>query len=174
MDDDKYKCLDEILKKCGYRPCKNREEKCKIDPSGGASTNFCRDLNLDILFGFQDIDPMFLLVISEIISNTLSGEMPIMQANSLGNWLQIIAAVIQVFNAQQQYQQAGPGRYYNPKYRNISNPFTTNVAYTNGGEQVKKKGKVHSSDTKKLNSRINELEKEVDDLRQLVEELLNR
>ena len=34
------------------------------------------------------------------------------------------AQVIVMFNAQQQYSQACPGRYYSPEYRNISNPFT--------------------------------------------------
>ena len=39
--------------------------KCKIDPTGGASENKYKYCDLDIPFGFQDIDPMLITVLGE-------------------------------------------------------------------------------------------------------------
>lgn len=166
---NKYEDIDEILGKYGYKRCENT--KCKIDPTAGASTNYCRDMNSDIINGFQDVDPMFIAVFFEYISNVLSS----LQANAFENWLQTLAAAILTFNGQQQYYQGGPGRYYNPSYRNVSNPFAENQSYTDGEEKFdNKKKKSRSGEVRKLNSKIDALEQEVSDLKNLVRELLNR
>ena len=41
--------------------------KCKIDPTGGTSENKYKYCDLDIPFGFQDIDPMLITVLGEVI-----------------------------------------------------------------------------------------------------------
>ncbi|MBE6050682.1 MAG: hypothetical protein E7214_08515 [Clostridium sp.] len=170
---NKYEDIDEILGKYGYKRCENT--KCKIDPTAGASTNYCRDMNSDIKNGFQDVDPMFIAVFFEYISNVLSSEMPSLQANAFGNWLQTLAAAILTFNGQQQYYQGGSVRYYNPAYRNVSNPFAENQSHTDGEEEFdSKKKRSRSVEVKKLNSKIDALEQEVSDLKNLVRELLNR
>ena len=113
--------------------------KRKIDQTGGANSNEYKYCDLDIPFGFQDIDPMLITVLGEVIGSILSGNMPSNVANAFGNWVQLIAQVIVMFNAQQQYSQAGPGRYYSPEYRNISNPFTAEPETSDGGERIVKK-----------------------------------
>ena len=55
--------------------------------------------------------------------------------NALGNWLQLVGQVIQLYNSQQQYFQSGPGRYYDKGYKNVSNPFCANPKESNGGEK---------------------------------------
>ena len=82
---------------------------------------------------------MLITVLGEVVGSILSGNMPTNVANAFGNWVQLIAQVIVMFNAQQQYSQAGPGRYYSPDYRNISNPFTAEPSTSDGNEQIVKK-----------------------------------
>ena len=131
-----------------YENQQNKE--CEIDPTGGASENKYKYCDLDIPFGFQDIDPMLITVLGEVIGSILSGNMPSNVANAFGNWVQLIAQVIVMFNAQQQYSQAGPGRYYSPEYRNISNPFIAEPETSDGGERiVKKKNKKKKKNIKK-------------------------
>lgn len=176
MDKNRLNGFEQILNYCGYKKCNNNSQaennNCnnngnsngngnenggtkttiRIDPTGGASTNQCRNANLDLLFGFQDADPMFLVVIGEIVSNIISGKIPVNVAGAFGNWLQLIAQVMTLFNAQQQYQQSGPGRYYNPIYRNVTNPFCINDTQSDGGEPVERreKGFYYDSDGRKI------------------------
>ena len=49
--------------------------------------------------------------------------MPFNVQNAVANWLSLLAQSIETFNAQQQYFQGGPGRIYNPIYRNAANPY---------------------------------------------------
>lgn len=134
-----------------HNRCKNNKKK----------DNECYNLNSDICGGFQDIDPMLLLVIFEIISNVMANNLPTNVANAIGNWLQLIASAITFFNAQQQYQQGGPGRYYNPKHRNVTNPFCELDLKTDGKEFAEpKEDKRNNVD--KLYEEIEELKKEID------------
>ena len=146
--------FDEFMKSLGYKKCDNNSSKSNCG---------------DIIYGYQDIDPMLITVCSEIISNVISGKLPYAVANSYGNWLQLIAQVIMVFNSQQQYQQSGPGRYYNRAYKNVSNPFCNEADYPNGGEQiVKKKNKKKRKNT---NNSIDDLKAEIDKLKKEIERL---
>ena len=112
---------------------------------------------------------MLITVCSEIISNVISGKLPYPVANSYGNLLQLIAQVIMLFNSQQQYQQSGPGRYYNRAYKNVSNPFCNEADYPNGGEQiVKKKNK---KKRKNSNNSIDDLKAEIEKLKKEIERL---
>lgn len=142
--------------------CNNYSEieellRCIIDPTGGAADNNCKNINLDIIGGFQDIDPLLLSVFAELLGNVLSGELPTNLVNSLGNWIQLIGNVIALYNAQQQYQEGGPGRYYSPNYKNLNNSFCT----TKAGNS--------SKEIKNIDKEIKELKKEINCLNNKIE-----
>lgn len=84
------------------------------------------DQGCDIPGGFQDIDPQLFILIGELLGNIIAGELPFNVQNAVGNWLQLVGQAIETYNAQQQYFQGGPGRYYNRKYKNVNNPFCSN------------------------------------------------
>ncbi|UZP02327.1 hypothetical protein JW813_11420 [Clostridium botulinum] len=178
MNNDSFYDLDEILKQLGYKKCKqnnsdsnckekNEETECKVDPTAGASTNDCQNLNLDMPYGFQDLDPMLMLAIGELIANVISSKLPSSLLNAYGNWLQLVGQVIETFNAQQQYQECGPGRYYNPMYKNVANPFCSNenVKFEKEGKSHKRREKNNYDNIKTLTSRIDQLEKEIEELK---------
>lgn len=102
-----------------------RCENCKPNNGQGKASESVRYSDSDIPGGFQDIPPQLLLVIGELIGNIVAGNLPFNVQNVVGNWLQLVGQAIEVFNAQQQYFQGGPGRYYNEVYRNVANPFCT-------------------------------------------------
>lgn len=77
----------------------------------------------DVPGGFQNIDPQLFLLIGELLGNVAAGKMPFNIQNVIGNWLQLIGQAIETYNAQQQYMQSGPGRYYDIRNININNPF---------------------------------------------------
>lgn len=156
--------FDDFMKSLGYRKCKNTD-----DNNSNNTENKNRNLDQDMIYGYQDIDPMLITVCSEIISNVISGRLPYAVANSYGNWLQLIAQVIMVFNSQQQYQQSGPGRYYSPANKNVANPFGDEPDYPNGGEQIKKKKSKKKK--KKSDDSMEELKAEIDNLRKEIERL---
>lgn len=131
-----------------------------IDLSGGAYSNTCRNDNLDILFGFQDIDPMLLTTFTEILGNIMAGNLPTNVTDALGNWLQLVSAIISTYISQQQYQQSGPGRYYNPVYRNVTNPFCSNPSISDDNNLSPSKKSKH----KHTNDRIRHLEYTVNNL----------
>lgn len=181
MNSSYFGDIDEILKSYGYIKCEGDSENAsvKIDPTAGAKNNNCKDFNSDIPFGFQDIDPMLATVICEILSNVISDSLPTNVANAYGNWLQLIAQVIISFNAQQQYFQGGPGRYYNPVYRNVSNPFCSSAQTPNGSEHSDM-GKTNNEDSRNdkcsSNKEINKLKKQVKNLKlqiQILEDEIN-
>lgn len=130
MDDNNF--IEEILNYLGYKKVnadnseKNNSKKqqyCKIDYSGGADSNCCADVNMDIPNGFQDLDPILFLVVGELIGNIIAGSTPFNVANAISNYLNLIGQVIETYAGQQAYFQGGPGRLYNKKYKNITNPF---------------------------------------------------
>lgn len=172
MNSNYFGDIDEVLKSYGYEKCNG--EGVQIDPTAGAKNNNCRNFNSDIPFGFQDIDPMFSTVVCEILSNAISNNLPTNVANAYGNWLQLIAQVIISFNAQQQYFQGGPGRYYNPVYRNVSNPFCSNAKEPNGGEHsdIGKSFEATSKEEKSSKGKeVDKLKKEVKNLKQRIKKL---
>ena len=181
MNNNSFYDLDEILRHFGYKKrnknkdegtCDSKDEeiKCKIDPTAGADTNSCKNINLDMLFGFQDLDPMLMLVIGELIANSISCKLPSSVLNAYGNWLQMVGQVIETFNAQQQYHEGGPGRYYNPEYKNIDNPFCSNeyVEFTNEDKHIKNNKQYNCGNIKKLASRVYKLEKDIEELKKII------
>lgn len=77
----------------------------------------------DLPYGFQDMNPDYLNAIAFFVGAVLSSNLPFNLQNFIGNWLQLAGQYIETYNAQQQYFQSGPGRFYEPQYRNINNPF---------------------------------------------------
>lgn len=96
----------------------------------------------DIPGGFQDMDPQLFILIAELIGNIMAGELPFNIQNAIGNWLQLVGQAIETYNAQQQYFQSGPGRYYNRQNKNVSNPFcsTNNDESSSDGESQQQEG----------------------------------
>ena len=81
----------EMLKRNGYVEKEDNISSSipDIDPSGGADSNCCANVNLDIPGGFQDINPMFFLTIGEVIGNIISGSVPFNVAVAISNWLNL-------------------------------------------------------------------------------------
>lgn len=156
--------LEEILNYLGYSKVSKKEEgeKCKIDLSGGADSNCCKDVNLDIINGFQDIDPVLYLIIGELIGNIIAGYVPFNVANSISNYLNLVGQIIETYAAQQNYFQDGPGRSYNPNYKNVANPFmscqskdNSSETSTNVNERLDAIEKSMTSLDEKVNNKIN-------------------
>lgn len=136
----------------------------------------------DVFNGFQKLYPELFIVMGEIIGNIISRKLPANVQNSFGNWLQLIGQAILTYNAQQQYFQGGPGRYFSPIYYNVSNPFCSgNLSYGenfkntdcfehNEGKSCKRK-KVSRSDIAKLDNNINQLVKEINSLKQEIDKI---
>lgn len=134
MDNTTENILSEILKYLGYKEnSSNNSNNCtaNVDPTAGASNNCCRDLNLDIPGGFQDINPTLFVLIAEFIGNIVAGSLPFNVANTTAQWLNLIGQIIETYSTQQVYFQTGPGRYYNPLYRNVQNPFCSTECTSN-------------------------------------------
>ena len=100
MDMKNGDCFEEIMKCLGYKKI-----DCEIDPTAGKDTNECKNLNLDISGGFQDVEPILMVLIAEVLANAISGDLPAIVMNALANWLQLVGQVIQLYNSQQQYFQ---------------------------------------------------------------------
>ena len=160
------KSIDDILKRFGYVKC-DKCNNCKFDSSDTDKNNWYKFFNLDIPYRFQDMDPMLLTIISEIMSNIISGNMPTNVANSYGNWLQLISQVILFFNSQQIYYENGPGRMYCREYKNISNPFLQKEA---SDKNTRRKYKKYVAS---LECVIAELKNEIDRLKEEVNKIKN-
>ncbi|MDO4535090.1 MAG: hypothetical protein Q4B63_04675 [Clostridium perfringens] len=75
----------------------------------------------DIPGGFQDLNPEFFTMIGSLLGQIAANNMPFNVQYAIGNWLQLLSQVILAYNAQQQYLQNGPGRYYDIRNKNINN-----------------------------------------------------
>ena len=135
-----------------------------------------QDFNLgcdDILGGFQKLSPELFVVIGEILANVISGRIPFNVQNAIGNWLQLVGQIIETYNAQQQYFQGGPGRYYNTKYYNVSNPFCQDGSTTEGSSSSGRYSENgHSSDNiDNLKNELKNLEKQIKEMKDKIESL---
>lgn len=72
---------------------------------------------------FQNVNPELFIVVGELLGNVIANELPFNVQNAVGNWLQLVGQAILTYNAQQQYYQQGPGRYFTPDSFNVDNPF---------------------------------------------------
>ena len=75
---------------------------------------------------FQNVNPELFIVVGELLGNVIANELPFNVQNAVGNWLQLVGQAIEAYNAQQQYYQQGPGRYFTPDSFNVDNPFCQN------------------------------------------------
>ena len=123
---------------------------------------------------FQTIPPEFFAIISEIIGNIIAGNIPFNVQNLIGNWVELIGQVILVFNAQQQYFESGPGRYYDPKNYNISNPFCSNNSTNTNGNASSTSTSSSTSSSKSNDisiAKIENLEKQIQELTKELNEI---
>ena len=98
--------------------------------------------------------------------------MPFNVQNAVGNWIQLVGQAIETYSAQQTYFQSGPGRMYDLRYYNVTNPFCPN----NGENQ----GLSNSSDNTDDNensgsqSQISELSQIIENLRSEMDKINSR
>ena len=168
MDKCNFNSFEDITKACGY----SFDEDGNIDWCSFDEDSYigCKDMT----GGFQSVYPQLFVLVGEVIGAIISEKLPINVQNAFGNWLQLIGQVILTYNAQQQYFQGGPGRYFNPKYYNVSNSFCTDTDYVQDGE-VKSDHKKSSKDKVKvknlekeiryLKSQINEMKRDLDNIK---------
>ncbi len=155
--------IDEILRYLGYEKSDNSDEN--IDSSDNNDTNDCKDLNLDILGGFQDMSPLLFITVGELLENIIAGQLPFNIANAVANYIILIGQIIEAYGTQQIYQEFGPGRYYNPEFKNIDNPICTNEEKSkedNSINEIKIEIKKLICDLRNLTNRIDKLEKNIE------------
>lgn len=113
----------------------------------------------DIPGGFQDLNPELFGVLGTIVGEVMAGNMPFNVQNAVGNWLELVGQIILVYNAQQQYFQSGPGLYYNSKNKNINNSYC--------------ESNTSSSSTTSSSSNTSNCEKEIKQLKESIQGLVN-
>lgn len=142
--------------------------------NSNTTNNSSSDCGGDIPGGFQTINPQFFLIIGELMGNVMAGNMPFNVQNVIGNWLQLIGQAIEVFNAQQQYMQGGPGRYYDIRNLNINNPFcsgnSNTVQQEADGPSLNNNGSSNANNVNRSNE-ISELKEYIEKLNKEVENL---
>lgn len=162
MEFNGWNSFEDLARACGYTNCN------KSSNNTNETNNSCNMGCCDIPNGFQSLNPELFTVIGEILGNIVAGSMPANVQNSVGNWLELVGQAILTYNAQQQYFQGGPGRYFNPKYYNVTNPFCnstpTNTAQNNNSNNdsnnsSKNKEKNSNSDYNITSANGNNLDK---------------
>lgn len=182
MEFNGWNSFEDLARACGYTNCNN---------TTNSTNNSCNMGCSDIPNGFQSLNPELFVIIGEILGNIIAGNIPYNVQNAIGNWLELVGQAILTFNAQQQYFQGGPGRYFNPLNYNVNNSFCstnpTNTAQNNcssndSNNSSKSKEKSSNSDSSKksasenntdkiesLELRINQLTVEMEKLKNKVE-----
>ena len=161
--------LEDLLKSYGYTSSSdtynnnnNNNNNCNNNNCNN-NTEGCND----IPNGFQNLPPELVVLIAELLGNIIAGKIPFNLQNIIGNWFELLGQVILTFNAQQQYFQSGPGRYYDPKNFNVSNPFCTNTSTSTTSTTSSTSSSSKSSNAKNNDidiDKLESLEKQVQDL----------
>ena len=178
--------FEDLLRSCGYTNSSD-DNKDNINSNRSDCNNNNNNNNYgcsDIPNGFQTLHPELFIIIGELLGNIIAGSIPFNVQNAIGNWLQLVGQAIETYNAQQQYFQAGPGRYYDISNYNVVNPFCSpstppsTAAYTaNAGNESNNSRTSSSTKTSKNKSndsnlnRIQDLEKQVQDLTNELKEI---
>lgn len=150
MNFNGWSSFEDFAKACGYTTSNNN------------STNNDNNLGCeDIPNGFQSLHPELFIIIGEILGAIMAGTMPFNVQNAIGNWFELLGQVILTYNAQQQYFQSGPGRYFNSQNYNVSNPFCQNNTSNTS----------NTPPTNTSSSKIEDLEKEIKKLSQDILEI---
>lgn len=166
MDKNNFNSFEDIMKVCGY----SFDKDGNIDWSSFDENSYIG--YTDITGGFQDIYPQLFVLVGEVIGAIVSEKLPINVQGSFGNWLQLIGQVILTYNAQQQYFEDGPGRYFNSKNYNVSNSFCSNndKEVKNDNKKASKykiKVKNLEKEIKSLKIQINDMKVELDNIKRL-------
>lgn len=137
------------------------------------NTNNCRFFDSDIYCGFQDINPELFSLMGSLVGIVMSDNMPFNVQNAIGNWITLIGQTIVTYNAQQQYFQNGPGRYYNPIYRNVGNPFCPNTSGSNSetGDNTSTTRQPQSNSNSNTNDILKRIENLEEEIKRLKKEL---
>lgn len=187
--------FEDLFRACGYtnsfngkgNNCNDNDESNNTTDNSSNNNNSNYNSNYygcnDIPNGFQNLHPELFVIIGEILGNIVAGSIPFNVQNAIGNWLQLVGQAIETYNAQQQYFQSGPGRYYDVNTRNIDNPFCSSAApstaaYTANpvNAQGPSSGSNSQSSSRNSNSKgnankIEELEKQVQELTKEINEI---
>lgn len=185
MEFNGWNSFEDLARACGYTTCN------KDSDNTNATNNSCNMGCSDIPNGFQSLNPELFVIIGEILGNIVAGNLPFNVQNAVGNWLELVGQAILTFNAQQQYFQGGPGRYFTPKNYNVTNSFCTttpsntdqnNCSSTDSNNSGKGKEKNSNSDSniqtasenytdkiEALELRINQLVAEMEKLKTKIE-----
>lgn len=131
---------------------------------------------------FQNVNPELFIVVGELLGNVIANELPFNVQNAVGNWLQLVGQAIETYNAQQQYYQQGPGRYFTPDSFNVDNPFCQNKEQgTSGSEsgQTTSQDEILSKSSRSSSDSENEIRSPEDvfhliKLQETIEKLLTR
>ena len=195
MEFNGWNNFEDLARACGYTNCHNDNKdetnnNNNNNNNNNATNNSCNIGCGDIPNGFQSLNPELFIIIGEILGNIVAGSIPFNVQNAVGNWLQLVGQAILTYNAQQQYFQGGPGRYFNPKYYNVSNPFcsttSTNTTQTTNSNtdnkssnKSKEKNSISNDNTNSsgntvdkieaLELRINQLTAEIEKMKTIIE-----
>lgn len=171
--------FEDLARACGYTNC-NKNSGNNNSNTGNINNEFNNIGCNDIPDGFQGLDPQLFILVGEILGNILSGRLPFNVQNTLGNWLQLVGQVIETYNAQQQYFQSGPGRYFHPQNYNVANQFCTQNqsntsqntnSNTSNSNKSKKNDSTEKSSNENKDDKINELESSIKELKEEMEKI---
>lgn len=177
MNEDPFKNFEEFINYCNKFYKENSSDSQDTNNSQNDGY-YCGD----IPGGFQCINPQFLLVMGELLGNVMSGKMPFNIQNVIGNWLQLVGQAIETFNAQQQYMQSGPGRYYDIRNLNIDNPFCSQNQtssqqsdYDDSSQYINRNSTYQNTSTtgESKESEVEKLKKDITVLEEKIEKLKN-
>jgi len=180
--------FEDLARACGYTNCNKSSNNANDASNNKTTNNSCNMGCSDIPNGFQSLNPELFTVIGEILGNIVAGSIPSNIQNSVGNWLELVGQVILTFNAQQQYFQSGPGRYFNNANYNVANPFcnttstntTPNTSSSNDNKNTSKSNDKNSNSdnnrkpTKEEIDKIEMLELRINQLTCEIEKLKNK
>lgn len=190
MEFNGWNSFEDLARACGYTNCNKSSNNANDTSNNNATNNSCNMGCSDIPNGFQSLDPELFIVIGEILGNIVAGSIPFNVQNAVGNWLQLVGQAILTYNAQQQYFQGGPGRYFNRIYYNVTNPFCNtsstntnqNTSSSNDNKNSSKSKDKNSNSDNNINSiknevnkieslelRINQLTSEIEKLKNILE-----
>ncbi len=190
MDQNGFNSFDDFINFCrntcnGNSNSSEDCNNCKFGNKTAEASESSRCADSDIPGGFQDINPQLFTIATTILGTLFASNMPFNIQGAVANWLALLGQSISTFNAQQQYFQGGPGRIYDPVYRNAANPFCSTSSDESQRNGSSNENSVNSTafsaenttyynlddEIKQLKNYINDLSSEVKNLRNQVEEL---
>ena len=150
MEFNGWNSFEDLARACGYTNCNNSDNASEAS-NNNETNKSCNSSCGDIPNGFQSLNPELFITIGEILGNIIAGSIPSNVQNSLGNWLELVGQAILTYNAQQQYFEQGPARYFNPRNYNVGNSFC-NTTPTNTTENNSSSNDSNNSSKSKENN----------------------